>query len=73
MIRIHYQMLEARELCEDFLGQFVNFIVENVQNIREIIANDGDIRVVFDDKIRDLTDVILREKLDLVRFSITKN
>lgn len=56
-------MLEARELCEDFFRQFVNFIVENVQNIREIIADDGDIRVVFDDEICNLTDVILCIKI----------
>jgi hypothetical protein len=55
-------MLETRKLCENFFGQLVNFKIEDVKNVCEIVADDGDVCVIFDDNASDFTDMVLLEK-----------
>ena len=59
VIAIHNQMLEIHELLEDFFRYFVNLKVENVQHVDVRIAVDSDVCVVFDEKSRHFTNVIL--------------
>ena len=60
MISIDDQMPQAREFCEDFFGKFVDFIVEDVKNVRDRIPDDCYVCVIFDHQPMNFAHVVLK-------------
>lgn len=73
MISVHDQMLEVGKLLENLLRNLVNLKVENVQNIRQIVADDRHVRVVFNQNSRHFTHVILNRKVRRMRALIASH
>lgn len=59
VISVHNQVFKADKIDEQKFGNFIDFKVENVKHICQVVSNDCYIRVVFDEYSGDFTNMIL--------------